>query len=186
MQPLPPDTVQQLLESPSVTPATRRALRHRLETSWPAPQFFTEPEVTLLRAVCARLIPQPERETPLDIAPSIDQRLSEGKTDGWRYETLPPDGEVYRSGLRGIDESARLRFGQPFQRLSSLEQDAILGAIQRGEAPGETWKILPATRFFEELLAEVVEVYFSHPVAQQEIGYLGFADAAGWQRVGFV
>lgn len=185
MQSLLPGTVRALLNGPSVTPATRRALLQRLEAAPSAPRFFTESEFTLLQSVCARLIPQPERENPIDIAASIDQRLSAGKTDGWRYEALPPDGEAYRAGLRGLDESALAEAGQPFQRLSDSDQDALLRAVQRGEAPGAGWKHLPAARFFEELLVEAVEVYFSHPSAQEEIGYVGFADAAGGQRVGF-
>ena len=58
------------------------------------------------------------------------------------------------------------------------------GAVQRGEAPGESWSVVPAARFFEELLAECVEGYYSAPAAQDEIGYAGFADAHGWQAVG--
>jgi len=182
MQPFPSGTVRQLLASPSVTPVTRRALLERMATP-PVRKFFTEAQFATLQAVCARLIPQPERETPLDLAAYIDLRLSAGQTDGWRYEALPPDGEAYQTGLRGLDESATIAFGQPFQRLSDSEQDTLLDAVQRGKAAGEIWKTLPGIRFFEDLLTEAVEVYFSHPLAQEEIGYVGFADAAGWQSV---
>jgi hypothetical protein len=57
-------------------------------------------------------------------------------------------------------------------------------AVQRNGAPGQTWKIVPAGRFFEELLAELTECYYSDPSAQEEIGYVGFADAHGWQALG--
>ena len=43
---------------------------------------------------------------------------------------------------------------------------------------------MPAARFFEEMLSEVVALYYSHPLAQEEIGYVGMADARGWPRVG--
>jgi len=46
------------------------------------------------------------------------------------------------------------------------------------------WRTLPAARFFEELLAEVVETYYAHPLAQEEIGYAGMADAPGWRAIG--
>jgi gluconate 2-dehydrogenase gamma chain len=43
---------------------------------------------------------------------------------------------------------------------------------------------MSAPRFFEELLAEATECYYSHPVGADEIGFTGFADAHGWQRIG--
>ncbi|MBW3634848.1 MAG: GMC family oxidoreductase [Armatimonadetes bacterium] len=43
---------------------------------------------------------------------------------------------------------------------------------------------MPSPRFFEELLAEATEHYYAHPLAQEEIGYAGFADAPGWKRIG--
>ncbi len=59
-----------------------------------------------------------------------------------------------------------------------------LHRIQRAEAPGETWKAMPANKFFEELLAEATTNYYAHPIAQEEIGYAGMADVPGWQRIG--
>ena len=53
-----------------------------------------------------------------------------------------------------------------------------------GDAPGATWQTLPAKRFFEELLAEAAENYYSHPLAQEEIGYVGMADLPAWERLG--
>jgi hypothetical protein len=38
--------------------------------------------------------------------------------------------------------------------------------------------------YFEELLALVVDVYYAHPLASEEIGYIGMADAHGWQAIG--
>jgi hypothetical protein len=55
--------------------------------------------------------------------------------------------------------------------------------VQRGDVEGGVWDTLPAQRFFEELLAEAVECYYSHPLAQEEIGYVGMADAHGWQAI---
>jgi hypothetical protein len=43
---------------------------------------------------------------------------------------------------------------------------------------------MPANRFFEELLVLATETYYAHPLAQEEIGYAGMADAAGWQAIG--
>lgn len=180
----PAGTVRALLRTDQVTEATRQALTDRLNKSARLPTFFSEDELTLLRVVCDRLIPQTDRTERIRIEESIDERLSKNATNGWRYDTMPNDGDAYRLGLRGIDESAVHLFEKTFQDLTDEQKDQALRAIQNQEAPGQTWQNLPAGRFFEELLAEVAEAYYSHPLAQEEIGYVGMADVPTWQRIG--
>jgi hypothetical protein len=43
---------------------------------------------------------------------------------------------------------------------------------------------MSAKLFFEELLAETIEIFYSFPLVQQEIGYVGMADAKGWSNIG--
>lgn len=181
-----PNTVRSLLPTDFVTEPTRQVLTERLNAPARQPTYFSADDFALLQAVCARLIPQDGRPATerIDIAGIIDQRLTNGDSNGWRYDDMPPDGQAYQQGLRGIDESAQALMGQPFRQLTSDQQDAVLAAVQATDAPGEGWKTLPADHFFEELLAEAVEVYYSHPLAQEEIQYVGMADATGWQRIG--
>lgn len=180
----PANTVRELLKTSQVTGATRQALTQRLTTPPRSPEFFSIGEFALLQAICARLIPQDDHTEQIDIAGNIDKRLTENKSDGWRYDVMPADGAAYRLGLQGIDESAQLAFQQPFQNISPEQQDFVLKAVQRREVSSPTWQQLPADRFFEELLAEVVANYYSHPIAQEEIGYVGMADVPTWQRIG--
>lgn len=181
--PYPTGTVRALLDTNQVTEPTRQVLTERLTASPRQPTFFSADEFALLQAICDRLVPQDEDTEPIDVAGGIDQRLSEQKSDGWRYDTMPADGDAYKLGLRGIDDSAQVLFKQQFQELSGEQQDQILKAIQEGQVSGEVWQKLPANRFFEEFLAEASENYYSHPVAQEEIGYVGMADTPGWQLV---
>jgi gluconate 2-dehydrogenase gamma chain len=176
-------TVRALLESDLVTPATRTALRARLEERIEGPRFFSEALFATLRAACAHLIPQ-ERPEPVEIAGAIDRRLAEGKGDGWRYADMPPDEEAYRSGLALLDAASAAARGLRFPDLAPADQDALLGLLQRGELPSGTWDSVRQRRFFQELLAEAAEIYYSHPLAQEEIGYAGMADAHGWQAIG--
>ena len=96
-----------------------------------------------------------------------------------RYLTRYPSGTV-----RSLLDSARAQFGSPFVALNEGQQDSLLHAVQHGVVSGDVWPSLPAQRFFEDLLAEVTEIYYSHPLAQEEIGYVGMADAHGWQAIG--
>jgi gluconate 2-dehydrogenase gamma chain len=181
----PTGTVRALLASDLVTPVTREVLVERLEARPKAhPRFFDAASFATLRAACERLIPQPERSTPIDLAGAVDERLARNEGNGWRYATMPPDRDAYQLGLRGIDECASLTFGAAFVDLDGARQDDVLRSVQDGKAEGASWVHVPAARFFEELLAELVESYYSHPVAQEEIGYAGFADAHGWQAMG--
>lgn len=162
-----------------MTAPTRDALRARLAPA-AAPRFLTEAEFATLAAACARLLPQ----SGVEIAPEIDARLAAGTSDGWRYDALPPDGEAYRRGMAGLDQTARATFGAPFAQLTPDGQDTVLLAVQGDTAAGEIWQAMPAKRFFEELLAEATEVFFAHPLAHEAIGYAGMADAPGWTRIG--
>lgn len=180
----PANTVRALLATNHVTEATRQVLTDRLNAPARQPAFFSTDELALLQAIGNRLIPQDNRPEPVDIAGGIDERLTQNKSNGWRYDVMPADGDAYRQGLAGVEESAQALFRQSFQQLSGDQQDAIIRLIQTGNAPGNTWQTLPADRFFEELLAEAAENYYSHPLAQEEIGYVGMADLPSWQRIG--
>lgn len=177
-------TVRALLKTDQVTDATRKALTERLTAAQRQPEFFSSSEFSLLQAICDQLIPQDDQAERVDIAGCIDERLSQNKSDGWRYDTMPPDGDAYKAGLAGIDESARLLFQQSFEHLSPTQQSDVLKEVQQAKAPGDVWQQLPANRFFEELLVEAAHSYYSHPLAQEEIGYVGMADVPTWQRIG--
>ncbi|SEU03959.1 gluconate 2-dehydrogenase subunit 3 family protein [Hymenobacter actinosclerus] len=180
----PEGTVRALLETDLVTPATRDALAARQEAPTDyEPQFFDADTYRLLQAVAARIYPQPDRETPIALAPGVDARLLKGDADGWRYDSMPPDREAYRLGLGGINQAAQAQFQQSFLELDAPRQDQIMALLAAAEAPGENWRQLPQDRFFEEMLAELTEIYYAHPLAQEEIGYVGMADVPGWQRI---
>ena len=153
------------------------------------PRFFSEGAFETVCAVCDRLIPQPERPRPIDLAGTLDTRLANlqrqgGGGDGWRYAVMPPDRTMHAMGIDGIEQSARAIFGRAFTRLSDPEQDAVLSAVQAGRAGGSIWAAMDGALYFEELLAMVADIYYSHPLASEEIGYAGMADAHGWQAIG--
>jgi hypothetical protein len=177
--------VRALLLTDYVTAPTREALLARLvKAPVTHPRFFTPVEFATLQAACARLIPQEDRSPPIDLAGAIDTRLATAKGNGWRYATMPPDDVAFKRGLAGLDEAADALFGSPLTDLDGPSQDAVLAQVQGDKAPGDTWRSLPAGRFFEELLAEATEFYYAHPLAQEEIGYVGMADAQGWSAIG--
>ncbi len=184
-QSLKPGAIAAVLNTDHVTEATRAALKTRLAWSPPAePKCFGPEDFAVLTAVCERLVPQPHPDRQVALAARLDERLAGGVGDGWRYDALPPDRIAIAQGIMGIDQTARALLHNGFCDLSPTEQDQVLCAVQQGSPPGEVWKTLDAKRFFEDLLAQVCELYYSHPYAQERIGYIGMADAQGFHALG--
>lgn len=171
-------------DSPSFNDITRRVIAERMENV-PGRKFLDEHEWDLLHAICDRLIPQPEREHPVPIAPWIDNTLAENVSSGTRYAHIPPIRDAWRIGLAAIDREAEIRCGRPFQALSDADKDAVLGAIRDGEAGGPHWQGMPPEQFFlEVMLKEVAATYYAHPAALSEIGFGGPAAPRGYVRLG--
>ena len=97
---------------------------------------------------------------------------------------LPADPDAWRQGLQLFHETAQATFGLPFTQLADDQKDSIIGQFQQGDVPSVAWQPVQQKRFFEEMLAELVSRYFSHPLAQEEFGYVGMADKPSWERIG--
>jgi hypothetical protein len=153
----------------------------------PAIRFFTPEETRLMSALAERLLPQDDRDAGhrIPIVNTIDDRLYTGRIDGYRFDDMPPDGEAYRLGLQGIDRIARHMHGRPFVELSVREGDEVLWTMHRGEPPAgeEIWDRVPVTRFWLMMMQDVLEAYYSHPLAWDEIGFGGPAYPRGYFRL---
>jgi gluconate 2-dehydrogenase gamma chain len=179
------EAVMTLLNSDFVTQTTKQVLQQRLEKqSVETPTFFEADAFITLKAVCMRLIPQPTTDRIIDLAGSLDENLTAGIGNGWRYNTMPPDNKAFTLGLNGINQESNLKYGQNFHLLEATKQDEVLTSIQSGDVAGLIWKTLPAPLFFEELLVALVEIYYSHPITKSNIGDVSFADAKGWTNIG--
>ena len=180
----PRGTFASLIDTAFVTAPTRAALAARMaKPAVTEPRYLDASEFALLGAVCDRLLDQDGDDRRIDVPGAIDARLASGETDGWRYDALPEDGTAMRRGLAGFDETAWILAGAGFVDLAPADRDRVVEAVAAGDPPGEVWAALPAKRFFEDLLAFATESYYAHPLAQEEIGYVGYADARGWQRI---
>lgn len=183
--PYPTYDVMAKWDSPSWNEQTRKVVRKRLDDV-PPRRFFTAEQWSLLEAVVARLIPQPNREKPVPIVPWIDGMLQRNHGPGYRYADMPPMRDAWRQGLDAIAAEAHDRHGKDFQQLSPEDQDALLKDVQDNHVERRHWRELPAGGFFtHHLLKQVVAVYYSHPDAWSEIGFGGPASPRGYVRLGF-
>lgn len=166
------------------TPADRRA----------GYLFFNPIEAAFIEAAVARLIPNDElgagaleAGVPLFIDRQLAGPYGQGdhfylqgpfshaeKTQGWQ---MPNPAAVYRTAIPDVNHVSLDVMGATFARLSKDHQDEVLAALEKGEAklPGP----IEASAFFELLLQNTVEGFFSDPL------YGGNHDMAGWKLIGF-
>lgn len=166
--------------------ATRSCIVARVEQVPPI-RFFSPAELALVTAVFDRIIPQDDRDSDqrIQIVNYVDERLYTAKTDGYRYEDMPPDGDAYHLGLKAIDSIARQMRGKPFVDLGPKEQDEVLWTIHEDKPQGgaEIWRQMPADRFWIMLVSDAVDAYYAHPYAWDEIGFGGPAYPRGYFRL---
>lgn len=166
-----------LIDSSRVSEPTRGVLlkRAKPDAADYQPVAMTEAQLTTLRSVVARVIPQSEAPDSLtiDIAARIDRMLAEGKGDGWRYADLPNDGEACRDGLQMLNEFAEKLAGCNFEQLNREAQDGLLGGITTGKISSSKFNL---QRWFEDIRAIATQIYVAHPQTLARMGYSGFAD----------
>jgi Gluconate 2-dehydrogenase subunit 3 len=167
--------------------ATRQKVLDRVHKIPPI-RFFTAEEASLMEAVIAHLLPQDDRVPAkrIPIVPSIDKRLHEGRTPGYRFAKMPPDGDAYRLGLQAIEHIATQSYARSFQRLTWGEQDELLKAIHDAkpkDGATDIWDKMPVHGFWALMVQDCVETYYAHPWAWDEIGFGGPAYPRGYMRL---
>jgi len=171
--------------SPDWDEQTWQAVQDRI-TGNPSARFLTDAEVSTLEAIVDRILPQPDRtkDHKVPIVPWIDAKLFHDRRDGYRYDDIPRQRDAWRLAIQGFDQTARTLYERAFVELDSARQDEVLRRVESGDAPGEAWQSLSASRFFKSVLCvSVVKAYYSHPTAWSEIGYSGPSSPRGHVRI---
>ena len=165
------------------------------ETSVPhAYGYLTQPEVRFLDAAVERLIPTDELGPggkDADVTYYIDRQLtSVWGTHGRNYRSGPwLDGtpeqgfqsrltpqEIYRAGIREINQYCRAKYDKYFENLTAADQEAVLRALEQGDIDLPS---LSSKLFFDLLWRNTEEGYFADPM------YGGNRDKVGWKLLGF-
>ena len=112
------------------------ALAQDLPVGGPPPTgaFFNPLQAETVAAIAERIMPGAPGKpgaTDANVLNYIDLALAGA------YADLR---EFYRSGLVGLDNYSQSTYGQPFRELNPDAQDAVLTALESGDASGFTWK----------------------------------------------
>jgi len=175
-----------LSQSPYWDAATRNTVTERV-THPPERRFFTAYEWKFWETVFSHLIPQtdrtPERQIPL--MPPLDARLHANQTAGYRYESMPQDREAYKIGIQAINNESVTQFGGEFLNVGHWQQEKVLQSIHdsRPQSSPEIWKAMSVSRFWQLIMNDAMEAYYSHPWAWDEIGFGGPAYPRAYTRL---
>jgi hypothetical protein len=163
--------------------ATREVVTKRVDIHGPL-RFFTAEEEPTLRAFCDVATAQ-DSDPRVPVAEMVDDKLAAGRLDGYRYANMPRDPDTWRLVLRGLDEAAACRYGcDTFPACDAQSQEAIVAALADGSLSGGAWDELDVSRAFSVCMRAILEAFYSHPWAWNEIGYGGPAYPQGYMRLG--
>lgn len=135
-------------------------------------RVLTSREVAVLEAIADQIIPPDQdpggREAGAVVY--IDRVLA-----GEQRNKRP----LYTAGVTGTDETSRAMFARDFTKLEFDQQTAVLQAIEKGAAQGETWKKTSSAQFFSTVWLHVLEGFYGPP------DHGGNKDYTSWKMVGF-
>jgi gluconate 2-dehydrogenase gamma chain len=180
-----PNLLQQPLPAPQQQEGTEMGLTYA---------FFNSEEQAFIEAAVDRLIPSDDLgpgALEAGVSVFIDRQLvsfyglgGDWYMEGPWLEGAPEQGyqvrlvpqEIYRLGIRDINQYCQDTYGAPFAGLTEEQQVEVLQGLQAGEIELPN---VPSAVFFDTLFQNTVEGFFADPI------YGGNRNKVGWRLVGF-
>ncbi len=149
----------------------------------PEYRFFDEHEQRTLEAFCDVVLAQ-DSEPRIPVLAYVDQKLADGRSDGYQFFDLPDDTEVWRLVARGLDEAARAEASPSFADAAVDVQEHVCHRFSKGELHGGAWSRLNVARAWSIVMRYALQAFYAHPWSWNEIGFGGPAYPRGYSRFG--
>jgi hypothetical protein len=163
--------------------ATRKVVLARLEDPPPI-RFFTPEESETLKAYCD-VVTHQYSEPRIPVLSFVDQKLFEGRLDGYQYDDMPDDRDAWRIVARGLEHSAGAEWrAESFARAPVTVREEIVDAFSKGNLRGGPWEQLNVSRAFKLTTRHTCQAFYAHPWAWNEIGFPGPAYPRGYAAFG--
>jgi gluconate 2-dehydrogenase subunit 3-like protein len=159
--------------------ATRRVVLDRVERV-PSIRFFDEREAATLGAFCDVVMAQ-DSEPRIPVLAMVDEKLFEGRGEGYRHAEMPPDPQAWRQVARMLDAAAAEQGAEGF---GAAEREAQLRIVERFSQGELDWEGLPVAKAWGLVMRDILNAFYSHPWAWNEIGFGGPAYPRGYARLG--
>jgi Gluconate 2-dehydrogenase subunit 3 len=161
---------------------TRNVVLDRVQNVPPF-RFFDERERETLKAFCDRVTAQDE-EPRIPVLSLVDRKLHDGELDGFQFDGMPDDRDVWRIVARGLDETAQEAGAHDFAALSPEAQRQIVERMVNGQLEGGAWEEVDVSKAWSVVTRAILSVFYSHPWAWNEIGFGGPAYPRGYAALG--
>ena len=161
---------------------TREVVLDRVENVPPI-AWFDEAEAATLKALCDVVTAQ-DAEPRIPVLAYIDEKLAAGGRDGWQYYDLPDDGDLWKLVARGLDREAQHAGFESFAAAPLDTQTGIVHRFSHAGLHGRVWDDVNVARAWKVVMRYVVQAYYSHPWAWNEIGFGGPAYPRGYGAFG--
>jgi hypothetical protein len=162
---------------------TRKVVLERVESP-PSIRFFSQDEAETLKAYCDTVTHQ-HREPRIPVLAFVDEKLLKGELDGYRYEDLPDDGDLWRLVAAGLDHSARSEWrARSFAAPPVSTREGMVAAFAEGRLRGGPWERVNVARAFKVTTKHICQAFYAHPWAWNEIGFGGPAYPRGYAAFG--
>jgi hypothetical protein len=142
----------------------------------PPIRFFDPQELATL-TVFADLFLAQDCEPRIPVLAFVDEKLWKGELDGYQYFDMPDDRETWRIVARGLEQEG-------LTRLSVPEQVDVVHRFSKGELHGGVWNTVNVSRAWSVVTRHLLQQFYSHPWAWNEIGFGGPAYPRGYSRFG--
>jgi hypothetical protein len=149
----------------------------------PEIRFFDTAELETL-TVFADLFLAQDSEPRIPVLAYLDEKLFKGELDGYQYFDMPDDRETWRRVARGLDEEATRRGSERFALLSPDDQLEVVHDFAGGKLHGGTWETFNVSRAWSVVTRHLLQQFYAHPWAWNEIGFGGPAYPRGYSRFG--
>jgi hypothetical protein len=161
---------------------TRDLVRRRVDEVPPL-RFFTESEARTLTRLCDDVLAQ-DSEPRIPVLAYVDEKLYDGRLDGFQYDDMPDDRDTWRLVAAGLDETARGRGGASYAEADERLRLEIMDTFAAGKLDGGSWDGLNTTRAWSVVTRSMLAAFYAHPWAWNEIGFGGPAYPRGYARMG--
>jgi Gluconate 2-dehydrogenase subunit 3 len=169
-------------ESPAWDERTRDMLVDRVEHP-PAIRFFGNAEASTLGAFLDVFLGQHD-EPRVPALAYLDAKLHEGRSEGFRHVALPDDRALWRLIARGLDEVAGQHDATSFADAPAAVRERVVGSFADGKLRSPTWDGIDQKLAWSVATAHMVDAFWAHPWAWNEMGFPGPAYPRGYARLG--